>query len=196
MFNNISARDKNALILLITIVIAFLAYLYLYEPLWNEIQINKSQLTPVIKKNELINNYAKNISELESELQENIKKMQELDLKLPNNYNTAELLFLLQKAAILSNVSILKYETNEDQNTSNKFGEAEFITSTVSITGNPQQIDKYINELLNLKRTIDIVNIKVEKDTQKKGYTAQIKITPFYIQNNQGLNYETKNIIP
>lgn len=197
MIKGMSARDKNALIILITIVLAALSYMYLIEPTWIKYNDNLSIINIKGAQLDIIKNNEKDSSNLDGKIYKYTQKLQNLSLELPNKINSAELLYMLQTEAEKVNVDLIKLEeTSNTINSITKPEKTEFVPYKITVKGKAAEVYKLIELVEKLQRKVIISDVKIEMNDQDKKFYAEITIAPFYLNESSIVQYDSKKLIP
>lgn len=102
---SLSVREKNLLIIAACLVLTTVIYLYGIQPLWVGYSQEKSELSDVTAKAQQLKEYAKVNTQEEMSSIDSQKKL--LEMKVPSQLQTAELLYYIQNLATANKVTLV-----------------------------------------------------------------------------------------
>jgi Tfp pilus assembly protein PilO len=173
MINRISTSYKYGLVVTMTILMAALSYINLYKPAWQQYQSTMTNYREQEMRLEEIKKMTVTFESFKVKEASYIKKLKEQNLMLPNEVNSAELLFLLKQKADEVKVDFVKIHSTPDQGTT--VSRVNLNPFHINVQGNQELIKKYIENLQDLKRKIIIKSFTIKKEVIDSAGKPSIK---------------------
>lgn len=196
--SRLTTREKNLVLICLCLAFAGVIWLYLIQPTWLLYGQDNATLAGLNSRLEELNKFQKDLQENPNDKLEQAK-IDELDKKLPNAPETAELLYYLQTAARSHGAVLIELTANEKDNKNQQNSPKQATPSaegkkelpfTVKAGGTTEAIMGFLQELEKLSRIVWVQQGEIKKaDPQSTPYygpiEAEFKLNSYYLNQNR-----------
>lgn len=179
----LTVREKNLVIFAVTVVICSLMATYLILPLKDRYSQNRNNYNESSARLEQLSTAGKQVKGSGENLNQLSVQLAVYRKQLPQEVETAELLYFLHTAALKSGVILEKFESSESQEMSkDEAKESKKIVNIpfrIRIMGNYHQVRTFLKETEHLKRIVHNQSITINENQTLKTLECLIQFEAF-----------------
>lgn len=183
----LSGREKNIIVLGITVAIIALLATYLFDPYWEKYNTLKSDFQTKTVKLADLQKEAGQESANKKQIEEARKKLREIKGRLPDHPANAELLFYINRAAAESAVTleIVVMNGSRDKKSAPAIKEKGMSSLPVEITvsGPYPKIRIFTQKIQELKRVNRLSSVELTNNVSK--VSGKLVLQAFFVQTSE-----------
>ncbi|MBU7008765.1 type 4a pilus biogenesis protein PilO [Phosphitispora fastidiosa] len=162
MISGLSRREQN--IILIGILVAFVAvfYVYLVQPVWQELAARKLELSALEEKLAVLEGEQKRLEDQKGDTEQLKKEVGVLRAQLPVTRETAGLIHMLYSYAVATGVTVNEFNTGEFAENTAVPG-TRILPVSIKISGTYTQLRQFAAKLEKPQRLLYINGMSIDQ---------------------------------
>lgn len=181
MLKSLTSREKNTVILAVTVLFCVFAYIYIFTLFFGQYNKIKSDTSFALGRLKYLKSVKNGLGLTNVRMKEMKDKLVTYRKQIPESTESAELLFYLNQAAQKSGVVLNKFDLSViEKNSDKKTGtDKNTVKTTISVTGSFVQIRNFLVQTEELPRLTHNNNIAINEIAGTPRLECIIELTAF-----------------